>query len=95
MLPINSSGYCLPESPIKSGLENMLRTAEKAWRLGKGIVAMKVMGWGTLADDPQAAISFVARLGYVHSMCIGMRNVGEIIQNNDLVNMRFNENEIR
>jgi aryl-alcohol dehydrogenase-like predicted oxidoreductase len=89
MLPFNPSGYFLPESSIKDGLKNMLLAAEKTSILGKGIVAMKVMGWGTLAHDPEAAISFVTRLDYVHSLCIGMRNVEEIIQNNDLVNMRF------
>ena len=63
----------------------MLAAAQKAAGLGKGIVAMKVMGLGTLADDPKAAISFVARLPYVHSLCIGMRSLSEIEQNARLV----------
>ncbi|GEM_PF-2215932 len=32
---------------------------------------MKVMGCGVLTVDPKAAISFAARLPYVHSLCIG------------------------
>jgi predicted aldo/keto reductase-like oxidoreductase len=87
MLPINFSGYCLPDRPIKGGLTYMMQAAEKAWRSGKGIVGMKVMGWGTLTNDPQAAISFVAGLGYVHSLCIGMRSTTEIMQNSRLVNL--------
>jgi hypothetical protein len=46
---------------------------------------MKVMGCGTFADDPQAAIAFVARLPYVHSLCIGMRSFTEIDENVELL----------
>jgi aryl-alcohol dehydrogenase-like predicted oxidoreductase len=81
MLPINSTGYCLPDLTIEGGVEQMMVAAEKAFKLGKGIVAMKVMACGTLVHDPQAAISFVAKLPYVHSLCIGMRNRAEIDQN--------------
>ena len=59
----------------------MKAVAERAWALGKGIVAMKVMGLGTLAHQPEEAIQHVARLPYVHSLCIGMRNRAEIEQN--------------
>jgi aryl-alcohol dehydrogenase-like predicted oxidoreductase len=85
MLPINSTGYCLPDLSIEGGVEQMMAAAEKAFKLGKGIVAMKVMGCGTLAHDPDAAISFVARLPYVHSLCIGMRTQAEIDQNLRLI----------
>jgi aryl-alcohol dehydrogenase-like predicted oxidoreductase len=81
MLPINSVGICLPEYPIVGGIERMMQAAEKAWRSGKGIVAMKVMGCGVLAQDPQDAIRFVDDLPYVHSLCIGMRSLAEIEQN--------------
>ena len=85
MLPINSTGYCLPDLSIEGGVEQMMAAAEKAFKLGKGIVAMKVMGCGTLAHDPKAAISFAAKLPYVHSLCIGMRNVSEIDENVRLI----------
>jgi len=85
MLPVNSTGYCLPDLSIEGGVEQMMAAAEKAFELGKGIVAMKVMGCGTLAHDPEAAISFVTKLTYVHSLCIGMRNVAEIDQNVRLI----------
>jgi aryl-alcohol dehydrogenase-like predicted oxidoreductase len=81
MLPINSTGYCLPDLSIEGGVEQMMSAAERAFKLGKRIVAMKVMGCGTLAQDPKAAISFVADLPYVHSLCIGMRTRTEIDQN--------------
>lgn len=85
MLPINPTGYCLPDLTVEGGIQRMMASAEKAFSLGKGIVAMKVMGCGTLADDPEAAISFVARLPYVHSLCIGMRSSAEIDQNVSLL----------
>jgi aryl-alcohol dehydrogenase-like predicted oxidoreductase len=81
MVPINATGACLPGQPIEGGIERMKAVAERAWALGKGIVAMKVMGLGTLAHQPEEAIQHVARLPYVHSLCIGMRNRAEIEQN--------------
>jgi aryl-alcohol dehydrogenase-like predicted oxidoreductase len=87
MLPINSTGFCLPDQPIEGGIERMMAVAEKAHGLGKGIVAMKVMGMSTLAHDPGAAISFVACLPYVHSLCIGMCSLSEIEQNAKLLKL--------
>lgn len=81
MLPINPTGYCLPDLNVEGGIDQMMAAAERAFKLGKGIVAMKVMGCGTLAGDPETAISFAARLPYVHSLCIGMRGRAEIDQN--------------
>jgi hypothetical protein len=59
----------------------MLAAARRAWERGIGVVAMKVMGCGAFADDPGAAISYAARLSYVHSLCIGMRNLQEVEEN--------------
>ncbi len=81
MVPINATGYCLPGKPIEGGLERMKEAAQQARGAGKGIVAMKVMGFGTLAQQPKEAIDFVAKLPYVDSLCIGMRNQAEIEQN--------------
>jgi aryl-alcohol dehydrogenase-like predicted oxidoreductase len=39
------------------------------------------MGCVTLAADPRAAIAFAARLPYVHSLCIGLRNLQEVLEN--------------
>jgi aryl-alcohol dehydrogenase-like predicted oxidoreductase len=81
MLPINPTGYCLPDLSVEGGIEQMMLAAEKGFNLGKGIVAMKVMGCDTLAGDPETAISFVDRLPFVHSLCVGMRSLVEIDQN--------------
>lgn len=81
MLPINSTGYCVKGIQVEKGVGAMMAAAEKAFGLGKGIVAMKVMGCGTLAGDPGSAISYVSDLSYVHSLCIGMRSPAEVDQN--------------
>ena len=85
MVPVNSAGVCLPEYPIVGGIEKMMQAAEKAWLLGKGIIAMKVMGCGMLAHDPDTAIRFVDGLPFVHSLCIGMRSLDEIEQNVQII----------
>jgi aryl-alcohol dehydrogenase-like predicted oxidoreductase len=87
MVPINPTGVCTSDSRIEDGdVAAMLQAAQEAYQAGKGVIAMKVMGSGALATDPQAAISFVARLPYVHCLCIGMRNLKEIQSNLDLMN---------
>jgi len=81
LLPINAAGVCTPQSGIEDGdLPEMLAAARRASELGKGVVAMKVLGGGTLAN-PEAAIAFAARLPYLHSLCIGMRSPKEIEDN--------------
>ncbi len=88
LLPINRTGVCTPGSRIEDGgVQDMLRAAQRAWERGKGIVAMKVMGCGTLADDPEAAMSYVARLPYVHSLCVGMRSLKEVEENIRLLSL--------
>jgi predicted aldo/keto reductase-like oxidoreductase len=86
MAPINSTGVCTSDSRIEDGdVTDMLQAVQEAYRAGKGVIAMKVMGCGALAADPRAAISFVTRLPYVHCLCIGMRNPKEIQSNLDLM----------
>ena len=85
MLPINSTGYCQKDLEVEGGIDKMMAVAERSSGLGKGIVAIKVMGCGTLADDPESAISLVSGLKYVDSLCIGMRSTSEIDQNVDLL----------
>ena len=96
MVPVNPTGVTTPGSSIADGgIEDMLEAAEQAWKQGKGIVAMKVMGCGTLAGDPETAISFAARLPYVHSLCIGMRSPAEIEQNVQLLALIDRRRNIR
>jgi aryl-alcohol dehydrogenase-like predicted oxidoreductase len=82
LLPINRTGACTSECSIEDGdVEDMLAAAQRAWERGKGVVAMKVMGCGAYAGDPSAAITYVARLPTVHSLCIGMRSLREVEEN--------------
>jgi aryl-alcohol dehydrogenase-like predicted oxidoreductase len=82
LAPISAAGISQPTPGIEDGsVEEMLAAMQRAWEMGKGVIAMKVMGCGTMAADPQAAISFAARLPYVHSLCIGMRNLREVQEN--------------
>jgi uncharacterized protein len=86
MVPINPTGVCTSDSSIEDGdVEQMLDAARLACEAGKGIVAMKVMGCGSLADRPAQAISFAARLPYVHSLCISMRSWAEVQGNAELL----------
>jgi aryl-alcohol dehydrogenase-like predicted oxidoreductase len=82
LLPINPAGVTTPGCRFEDGgVDDMLRAAEAACSEGKGILAMKVMGGGALANDPASAIHFAAGLPYIHSLCIGMRSMGHIDKN--------------
>ncbi len=49
MLPLNKAGVCLPGQPVEGGMEKMKSAAQRASLKGKGVVAMKVLGYGSLA----------------------------------------------
>lgn len=86
MLPINRGGMLDRTSNLDDGtIDDMMAAAERAWSLGKGVIAMKVLAAGKLSDDRTAAFSFVARLPYVHSLCIGMRSAQEVADNIELL----------
>jgi aryl-alcohol dehydrogenase-like predicted oxidoreductase len=82
LLPVNSHGVITLEEKIQDGGgPEMLQAAEMACTHGKGLLAMKVMGGGTLAKDPAASMRYVARLPFFHTLCIGMRNLAQVEQN--------------
>jgi aryl-alcohol dehydrogenase-like predicted oxidoreductase len=86
MLPINAAGVTIKGHTFEDGgVPEMLAAAEHAAANDIGIIAMKVLGAGALANDPAAAIAFAARLPCVHSLVIGMRNIEEVDQNINLV----------
>lgn len=52
---------------------------------GKGVYAMKVLGCGSLSDNPREAIRYVLELGTVHSMTIGMTSRAQLEENVQLI----------
>jgi len=79
---VNPTGIWARGEQVEDGtIADMLEGLERAHAAGKGVYAMKVLGHGSLASDPAQAIGFAARLPYVHSLCIGMRNLDEVRQN--------------
>lgn len=76
---VNPTGTWSPNEQVEDGtIADVLDALERAHAAGKGVYAMKVLGGGALASDPAQAISFAARLPYVHSLCIGMRSLDEV-----------------
>jgi aryl-alcohol dehydrogenase-like predicted oxidoreductase len=79
---VNPTGAWAEGEHVEDGtIAEMLEGLERAYAAGKGVYAMKVLGAGALASDPAEAIRFAARLPYVHSLCIGMRDLDEVQQN--------------
>ena len=77
---INHDGVNMDASPSK-----VVPAIERIYRAGKAVYGMKVLGCGTLARDPRAAIEYVLRLGTVHAITIGMTNGLHLDQNVRLV----------
>jgi len=70
--------------PLEDGsMRQMLDATEIAHRNGKGVIAMKVLGTSAppLVADYSSSIQWVARLGSVDAMVIGMRNLDQVRKN--------------
>jgi len=70
--------------PLEDGsMEEMLRALELAHHHGKGTIAMKVLGNGAppLIEEYSSSIQWVAGLGFVDAMVIGMKDAGQVEEN--------------
>ncbi len=63
------------------GIDDMLEAINGAYKVGKGIYAMKPLGGGTLLKDRQACFDFVLGLESIHSIAVGMQTVEEVVAN--------------
>lgn len=64
-------------------MEEMFDALKLAHGLGKGTIAMKVLGCGipSLVQDYRGSIEAVVRLGFVDSLVIGMKDLDELRKN--------------
>jgi aryl-alcohol dehydrogenase-like predicted oxidoreductase len=74
--------------PLEDGsIQEMFEAINLAHKSGKGIIAMKVLGGRIkgpappLVENYQASIKSIARLPFVDTMVIGMRNLDEVKKN--------------
>jgi len=74
--------------PLEDGaIEEMFHAIKLAHKSGKGIVAMKVLGGGVSYKAPllgksyESSIKSIAKLDFVDTMVIGMRNLDEVKKN--------------
>jgi len=73
---MNSEGMCMdgPQDDAAKRVEESLRAAKKAHDAGKGIICMKVLGEGRMADKPdlrQKSATFISKLDSVNTMIVG------------------------
>jgi predicted aldo/keto reductase-like oxidoreductase len=61
--------------------DQVLPVLQAARDNGKGIHAMKVLGCGPLASDPEKAIRHILNLDCIHAMTIGHTEDGQLEQN--------------
>jgi predicted aldo/keto reductase-like oxidoreductase len=70
--------------PLEDGsIQEMLDAVRLAHDSGKGVIGMKVLGTSAapLVANYQSSIRSVARLGFVDTMVIGMRNLDQVRKN--------------
>jgi len=63
---------------IDGNLAEMLEVINFAAELGIGIYAMKVLGGGHLASQPEKALSFIKQINSIHAMALGMSSCQEV-----------------
>lgn len=78
--------------------EEMEKATQRAYEADKGVYLMKVLARGRLAAELESALSYALDLPYVHSACVGMRNIKELEMNmavaNRLMGMEQREREM-
>ena len=72
---------------IQNGsLIEMEKATEKLYDTGKGVYLMKVLGRGQLVQSVESALRYALELPYVHSVCVGIRNIEELGINVEIAN---------
>ncbi|MDF1514491.1 MAG: aldo/keto reductase [Anaerolineae bacterium] len=66
---------------MDASTEQVLPVLQTAYNNGKGIYAMKVLGCGPLADNPDKAIRYIMNLDCIHAMTIGHTEDAQLGQN--------------
>ncbi|MBW2978170.1 aldo/keto reductase [Candidatus Woesearchaeota archaeon] len=82
LAPVNFIGNKVKDG-TQAQMNALLRKLHKA---GRGVVAIKVMGGGkkTPFKDPKKAVKYVLGLPFIHSLCIGTRNLKQLKFNYNL-----------
>jgi len=75
-LRMNSEGMSMdgPQDNVPKQVEDTLRAAKRVHDAGKGVVAMKVLGEGRMADKPdlrKKSTKFISQLPSVNTMIVG------------------------
>ena len=88
LVRLNSEGFSMDGShDLVERVEEGVRVAKLAHDAGKGIIAMKIIGEGRMADDPEMrkkSTTFVSQLDCVDNMIVGfteMEHITEFIAN--------------
>jgi len=83
LVRMNSEGDHMdgPRDNPTARVEETLRTTKLAHEAGKGIICMKVLGQGTMEDNPELrkkSTTFIAQLDCVDTMIVGFSELGHI-----------------
>jgi aryl-alcohol dehydrogenase-like predicted oxidoreductase len=66
---------------IDGTIDDMLKAVERAYKLGKGVYAMKPLGGGNLMASADECFNFVLSIPYIHSIAVGMQTIEEVYVN--------------
>jgi len=74
---LNSHGLGI----IDGSIDDMVEVCRRADTRGMGIYAMKPLGGGHLRKSPEEAFGFLRDVGFVDSICVGMKTPAEVEMN--------------
>jgi len=82
---LNSEGMVMdgPRDNAAARVEETVRTTKKFHDAGKGVICMKVLGEGRMANDPELrkkSTKFVMELGCVNTMIVGFSEMEHITE---------------
>jgi len=74
---LNSQGLGI----IDGSIDDMVEVCRRAEARGMGIYAMKPLAGGHLRESPQEPFHYLRNLGFIDSICVGMKSPAEIDMN--------------
>jgi aryl-alcohol dehydrogenase-like predicted oxidoreductase len=75
------TNFNFAEDHMDAGIEHYRKAMQQAHAAGQGVVAMKTLGEGRLADRKQESITYSLSQPFIHSVVVGMMNAAELVEN--------------
>lgn len=75
------TNFNFAEDHMDAGIEHYRKAMQQAHAAGQGVIAMKTLGEGRLADRRRESITYNLSQPFIHSVVVGMMDARELAEN--------------